>query len=259
MNKSAWLVAALVWPVAVSAQSNADRIASGVYRWSDLRVESAAAETVRPIFEGRTRDLAYLRVRAVTLPTGGAANAADVDPALESFVIVKEGRLAVTARGATSAVGPGSVALFTPRDPHSLANVGSAPVTYYEFSYRSNASVDAARGDSAGGSQVVNWDDLEFRPSETGGRRQPFDRATAMLRRLEMHVTTLNPGLDSHAPHTHRAAEMVLMLKGDATMVIGDEHPPATGGDLIFLASESSHALDNTGTVPAEYFAFQWQ
>jgi hypothetical protein len=57
-------------------------------------------------------------------------------------------------------------------------------------------------------SQIVDWTNLIFKPHDKGGRRDFFDRPTAMFNRVEMHVTTLNEGLNSHLPHKHIAEEM---------------------------------------------------
>ena len=74
-----------------------------------------------------------------------------------------------------------------------------------------------------------------------------------------MHTTALNAGLDSHAPHTHREEEIILILRGKVKMHIGDKFYDAVPGDVIFLASGVSHNLTNTGNEPCEYFAFQWR
>ena len=74
-----------------------------------------------------------------------------------------------------------------------------------------------------------------------------------------MHTTALNPGLESHAQHTHREEEIILIIRGNVTMHIGDKFIPAAPGDVVFLPSMVPHALKNTGTEQCEYFAFQWR
>ncbi len=86
-----------------------------------------------------------------------------------------------------------------------------------------------------------------------------FDRATAMTKRFEMHVTTLNQGLWSHPPHIHRAAEILLMMDGSAQESIHGNIHPATIGDLIYLESNVPHAIQNTGKGTCTYFAFQFE
>ena len=119
--------------------------------------------------------------------------------------------------------------------------------------------MDIERGRKAGGSFVVDWNDVPVEKTLTGFRRQPFDRPTAMYRRFEVHVSTLNAGLTNHAPHTHRAEEFILMRSGDLRMFIATPRHDATAGDLVFLASNVLHGGENLAAVPTEYFAMQGQ
>jgi len=80
-----------------------------------------------------------------------------------------------------------------------------------------------------------------------------------MSKRFEMHVTTLNVGIKSHEPHTHRAEEIVLMINGNTEMEIGNGLYKGTDGDLYFLGSNIPHAIKNIGTEPCMYFAIQWE
>ena len=92
-----------------------------------------------------------------------------------------------------------------------------------------------------------------------GETRQIFSQPTPWLSKIDLHATTLNPGESSHPPHIHRAEEIILMRSGHVQEYINGKHYPATEGDLIFLPSGNPHALENTGTERAEYFALQWQ
>ena len=80
-----------------------------------------------------------------------------------------------------------------------------------------------------------------------------------MLSESEMHVTTLNPGLTTHAPHTHVPEELILMIRGDTEMSIDGKLQRGTAGDLFVVRSMVPHNIHNVGTVPAEYYAFQWR
>jgi (S)-ureidoglycine aminohydrolase len=254
MKRLVFLLLASCAPVAVA---QVDSVASGVYRWQ--APAAAGMEAARPVLAGGTTPLAHLEVEAATLAPRTSAHAGEAHDDVEELVIVKTGTLTVTAGGYRQALGPGSVAVIFPGDGHTLENAAAEPATFFVFQYRSRAPVDAARGRKAGGSFLVNWDDVVMRETETGGRRQIFDRATAMFDRFEMHVSTLKEGLSNHAAHTHRAEEFVLVLKGEVQMLIGEAHRKAAVGDLIFLESMIPHALDNIGSGPTAYFAFQWQ
>jgi (S)-ureidoglycine aminohydrolase len=92
-----------------------------------------------------------------------------------------------------------------------------------------------------------------------GGRRDYFERPTAMQKRFEMHVTTLKEGIRSHDPHTHRAEEIVLMIEGDTEMQAGEKNFKGKTGDFFYLGSHVIHAIRNEGTQPCMYFAFQFE
>jgi quercetin dioxygenase-like cupin family protein len=74
-----------------------------------------------------------------------------------------------------------------------------------------------------------------------------------------MHVTTLNAGLPSHAPHKHAQEEIILLIRGNATMTVENKEYPMSPGDFVFAASGDFHGIRNTGKEQCEYFAFQWK
>jgi len=74
-----------------------------------------------------------------------------------------------------------------------------------------------------------------------------------------MHVTTLNEGVPSHAPHEHDEEEIILLMKGNATMTVEGREYPIAPGDFVFAASHDFHGIRNTGKGQCEYFAFQWK
>ncbi|MEI9908287.1 MAG: hypothetical protein WDO71_00605 [Bacteroidota bacterium] len=70
------------------------------------------------------------------------------------------------------------------------------------------------RAKQNGGSFMINWDTVTVKKTDKGQRREFFNKATSQLVKFEMHTTALHAGLDSHAPHTHKEEEIVLILKG---------------------------------------------
>ena len=86
-----------------------------------------------------------------------------------------------------------------------------------------------------------------------------FDRATAMTKRFEMHVTTLNNGLASHPPHTHRAAEILIMVNNAAESSVDGKLIANKTGDLTYLESNVPHNITNNTQTPCTYFAFQFE
>jgi (S)-ureidoglycine aminohydrolase len=88
--------------------------------------------------------------------------------------------------------------------------------------------------------------------------RQLFDRKTIMTNRFDIHITSLNPGLNSHAPHTHKNEEIILMIDGEGEMVLGNAKEKIITGDAAWVESNIPHNITNIGKRPAVYFAIQW-
>ncbi len=79
-----------------------------------------------------------------------------------------------------------------------------------------------------------------------------------MFERLDVHATALNPGFESHPPHTHRAEEIMFLMKGSATMKIGDNYTDMGAGDFVLVRPNVLHNIKNTGTEQCWYYAIQW-
>jgi (S)-ureidoglycine aminohydrolase len=232
-------------------------IKATVYRWNDVRTIELPGRTERLIISGSTLDLDSLDIRAITLPPNGIADGNGSHDETEMFLMVKEGTFWVTIRGTSQLLGAGSVAVALPGDQLSVVNKGTTPATFYQFTYRSRAPMDLARGKAAGGSFMVDWNDLKERPTASGTRRDVLNRPTAMWKRFEAHVSSVNEGLRNHATHTHRADEIMMLTKGKVEMLIGTEHPPASASDVVFLGSMIPHSLGNIGKGPTQYLVIQ--
>ncbi len=212
----------------------------------------------KTIMSGSAAILAEHTIYGVALPKGSARIYSNTENE-ERFFIVKNGPIAITLNKNPSVIlDRGSVISVMPGDKVVLANEGDSPAGFYEMKYHSIKPVDAERGKKAGGSFIINWKDVAFKPTDKGGTRQFFDRQTAMLNRFDIHVTQLNEGFKSHDPHTHTNEEIILMLDGNAEMQIGTDHQKANPGDVVFLNSMVLHNLTNIGKTPCLYFAIQW-
>jgi (S)-ureidoglycine aminohydrolase len=240
-----------------------NQIMSDVY--SDTVRNGTTVCAVGPILGGAATDFASLSVQAVTLGKGPTLQPGSSDK-VEEMIIVKEGRLRITINGEGKNVGPGSVAVVMPGDTRSFSNAADGETTYYELRYHSKKPPDAERGKKAGGSFIMDWNDVKYVPREdgAGGTRQFFSRATTMGARMDLHATQLEPGKSSHDPHHHRAEEMIIMLDGEVEEYLGPaekggKSKQATSHDIIFLRSNEYHAIRNIGTKPALYFAFQFE
>jgi quercetin dioxygenase-like cupin family protein len=107
-------------------------------------------------------------------------------------------------------------------------------------------------------SSVWDWDKIPVRQTEVGSTRQFFRVTTPTLKELECHVTTLNPGQSSHAPHKHPAEEVLVIREGTVEVLNNGEYKRVGPGSVIFQASNEMHMIKNVGATPATYHVFQW-
>jgi (S)-ureidoglycine aminohydrolase len=242
--------------IASTLSAQADSVISGVYKWEDLQVEKTEDYEKRQILEGSTTDEENLNIYALTFESGKSL---EVKSDYETLIIIKEGNVKVYLKDDNKILVPGSIVLIMSGDDYKIENSGSADAVFYVFLYKSIYPIDIGRGIDGGGSFMIDWNDLVFKPHDKGGIRQYFERPTSMSKRFEMHVTTLNQGLKSHDPHTHRAEEIVLMINGNSEMQIGENYYKGSEGDLFFLGSNIPHAISNEGTSSCMYFAIQWE
>lgn len=108
-------------------------------------------------------------------------------------------------------------------------------------------------------STVFDWNSIAVKQTEVGSVRQFFRNPTITLDELECHVTTLNPGLQSHPPHKHPNEELVIIREGNVEVLSNGEWKKAGPGSVIFNASNELHALKNVGTTPAVYHVINWK
>lgn len=234
-------------------------VESRVYNWSDLEPVKDESRIRRQVLRGTTGTLASLEVHASTLEPALMPHAPHTHADEEELIIIREGNLKVTIKDKSKILGPGSVAFAIPGEEHGFWNAGDTPVTYYILKFKSNTAMDIDRGVKAGGSFMLDWNDIKANTTEKGARRNLFDQPTSMFKRFEMHVTTLNEGLASHDPHSHPAEEMILIRFGETSMQIGEQHQAASPGGVVFLSSRILHNLTNAGKGQCEYYAFQWE
>lgn len=108
-------------------------------------------------------------------------------------------------------------------------------------------------------SAVFDWNSIAVKQTDVGNVRQFFRTPVATLDELELHVTTLNPGLSSHPPHKHTNEELVIIKEGNVEVLSNGEWKKAGPGSVIFNASNQMHALKNVGSTQAVYHVINWK
>ena len=237
---------------------------TGVLFWSLLSVSSSQIESrVYKVEElkngeglsGETVHLNSLSFVLNTMTLNDETNIQSIED--ETLLIVKEGELSIKLNDSEQVVGPGSIALVLANDEAKIS-ASSELVEYYQMNYISKSNKESDHPEGLR-SMIIDFDELEYHEHDKGGIREYFNSSTPLLNYFEMHVTNLNGNIKSREPHTHGAAEFVLMIKGHTQMEIGDELYQANEGDLYFLESQVPHAIENLEDEQCMYFAFQWE
>ena len=107
-------------------------------------------------------------------------------------------------------------------------------------------------------STFVDWDSLVAKPTAVSQVRQVFDNPTRTLDKLEVHITTLNPGQESHPVHRHPWEEMLLVKEGDFEVSINGVKHHAGPGSMVFFAANDPHNAKNVGATPATYYVINF-
>lgn len=107
-------------------------------------------------------------------------------------------------------------------------------------------------------SSIFEWNDMNVKMTEVGAVRTVFRSKTATLDELECHITTLNPGESSHAPHKHQEEEIIIIKEGTVEALVNGQTRRVGPGSVIFQASNQMHAIKNVGSSPSTYHVFSW-
>lgn len=108
-------------------------------------------------------------------------------------------------------------------------------------------------------SAIFDWNTMKVETTAVGARRMVFRGPTATLDELECHITTLNPGQTSHAPHRHPEEEILIVREGTVESLVNGKQLRVGPGSVIFQASNQEHSIRNVGDTPATYHVFSWR
>lgn len=108
-------------------------------------------------------------------------------------------------------------------------------------------------------SHVFIWEQLNVKTTAVGQLRDVVNLPSATFEKFESHITTLNVGQASHAPHRHAREEFIIIKDGTVEVHINGRTPLAGPGSLLFYASNDLHAIRNAGTTPATYLVFNFE
>lgn len=107
-------------------------------------------------------------------------------------------------------------------------------------------------------SSTFDWASMTAEPTKVGAVRRVVQAPTQTLDELEMHITTLNAGEASHAPHKHPDEELIIVKEGTVEVLNHDTNVRLGPGSVIFQASNELHGIKNVGETPATYHVIRW-
>lgn len=89
---------------------------------------------------------------------------------------------------------------------------------------------------------------------------------TPLLAAMESHVSVLSPGHSPHPPHCHVEEELLIVLNGEAEIVIADGPDPIDAraerlgaGSFVYYPAYQYHTIRNSSASPVTYLMFKWQ
>lgn len=239
-------------------RAQTEELQSRVYQLNNIETQNGLEGKTKIKVLGSTTDLAMLSMHSSTLAPGKTNHPPRAIMDREELIIVNEGPLTIIINDTAKILTTGSIALIEAGDSQNFHNASDKVVSYYVLGFKAKTPVNISRGNANGGSLMKDWDELVIKKTNKGESRPVFDRPTSMFERLESHTTSLNTNEVSHPSHTHRAEEIMLLLKGNITMHIEKENYKAGPGSVILVRPNIAHNLTNTGNEPCLYYAIKW-
>jgi quercetin dioxygenase-like cupin family protein len=212
----------------------------------------------RDIFKGPTKSLDMFDVKAITLNEEQSVKTYKVESGFDELLIIKEGSAEINVNNESKILEAGSIVVASQGDKVSIRNLHNSKTTYYSFRFNPKSQPGQAQPVTKVLPVLEYWSTFIFKPSAVGGRRDILKQPTSTLKELEIHVTTLNEGLPSHAPHSHPDEEIILVRFGTVEQTINGTAYKLGPGSVIFLTNDDMHGISNAGKGKCEYYAFRW-
>ena len=92
-----------------------------------------------------------------------------------------------------------------------------------------------------------------------------FRGSTPALDLMSCHAAALNPGFSPHPPHAHGDEELLIILEGEAELLVAEKHEmlgaraiPVSAGDFAYYPAHQHHTIRNSADRPVRYLMFRW-
>ncbi len=209
-----------------------------------------------PIFRGPTPTFRDLSVHASVLEAGHTPHPPHVHPE-EEILLVLSGRVEIvfadeTGETRREALDPGAFVYHAANARHTITNPGPEPATYVMWKWlgdpRAEAAPLASRTFRADGPDPATV--REPRP----GRKleRVLDAPTELLRRLRVHVSTLEPGV-GYPPHADDYDVAMVILSGEIETAGRRVGPHG----VLYHPAGEPHGLTAVGSEPAVYLVLE--
>jgi uncharacterized cupin superfamily protein len=83
---------------------------------------------------------------------------------------------------------------------------------------------------------------------------------------MSAHISVLSPGFSPHPPHVHVEEEVLVVLDGEAEILIGENTNPdeavvhrVSAGAFSYYPAYQHHTIRNSGAKPVTYLMFKWR
>ena len=115
---------------------------------------------------------------------------------------------------------------------------------------------------------VIRRVELPLKENREKGRQsyQLGGGITPTVDRMNCHMSVLSGGVTPHEPHSHLDEELLIMLNGEADLVMvpekitgKQERYRLKAGSLVFYPAFYTHTIHNAGCEPATYLMFKWR
>jgi quercetin dioxygenase-like cupin family protein len=212
-----------------------------------LEQDREAGWKPHPLFKGGTPNLKEIGCHASVLDPGREPHPPHRH-AEEEILIVLEGEATLVAEGVDRTAGRGTLAYYPVGFAHSIRNEADAPVTYVMFKWRADPQEKAGQLEH----RVVPHETPRAGSSGFSPNRL-FEGETTCLRRLESHLTRLEPGA-GYDPHVDAHDVAIVVLEGTLE-TLGEQIGP---NGVVFYAAGEPHGMRNVEEGPAVYLVFKF-
>jgi quercetin dioxygenase-like cupin family protein len=236
---------------------------SVLFNWDSLAGKPTAIGYYRQVVDAAIPTMDRFEMHVTTLNPGNSPHPPHHHPQ-EELILIKEGTLESSINGHKDRVGPGSVLFFASNDVHNVMNVGEKPATYYVINFYTPATASVRNQAAAEWappgmlkSCAMNWDALKPTAMAAGVKRYSYvDSPTLTYARLEIHATTMPPGVPASAVHHHPWLEVIVIREGSIEFNLNGVRQTGGPGSIMYIAPNTLQSSRNPGTVPATYTVF---